>query len=69
MWNPFGTWYTVIEWVVFVFYVIDVFVALRTSFQNILGDEVTDGKLIAKRYIFSLQFLLDILSLLSNPAI
>lgn len=68
VWSPFGKWYDVVDYIIFSFYVLDVFVALRTSFQNILGDEVTNGKAIAVRYIFSLQFLLDILSLLSNPA-
>ena len=54
LWKPFGKWYDVLDIIVFIVYVLDVFVALRTSFQNIHGDEVTNGKSIAVHYIFSL---------------
>lgn len=66
-WEPFGQWYEFVDGFIFLCYIIDIFIQLRTIYTNILGDDISDSKLIAKHYLLSFQFAIDILSLVSNP--
>ena len=44
---------------------IDIMISFRTSYINVAtGKEITQGKLIAKRYVLSWNFLLDFLATL-----
>lgn len=66
--NPFGVWYNVLEYIIFIAYIVDVFLMLITIYTDPNGNKITDHKKIARHYLMSLQFVIDILSLLSNPA-
>ena len=45
-----------------------IIVQLRTTYLNNFGEEITDKKQIAKNYIYSLDFVVDVLSIIYNPA-
>lgn len=65
--EPFGAWYEWMDGAIFICYIADIFIQLRTIYTDILGDEITDAKKIAVNYLLSFQFAIDILSLISNP--
>lgn len=66
-WEPWGTKYEVADGILFFIYIIDVLVQMRTIYTDILGNEVTDSRTIAKHYLLSVQFIIDLMSLISNP--
>ena len=66
--KPFGKWFDVYDGFVFVIYLLDIIVKLRTTYLNNFGEEITDKKQIAKNYIYSLDFVVDVLSIIYNPA-
>lgn len=53
-WDPFGTWYIVVDSIIFACYLIDIGVSLRTKYTDVLGEEIDDTKKIAKNYLLSL---------------
>ena len=54
----------IINYVIDLFFYIDIMVAFRTSFLTFDGQEVKDWKKIAWNYVFRGTFLLDLLSVL-----
>eukprot|EP00347_Sterkiella_histriomuscorum_P003751 403363088 len=61
--NGYITWPIIID----LFFLFDILVNFRTSTANILtGEEINDPKLIARKYMFSLGFALDVLSCLRS---
>lgn len=45
-------------------FLIDIFLNLRTTYTNIAGEEIDDPVLIAKRYLPTVGFVFDVLSIL-----
>jgi len=64
LFNPVYDGVDIITWL---FYVIDVFVNMRTTYIDNFGYEVTDSRKILMKYIGSFRFILDCLSLLNLP--
>ena len=65
--GTFGSWYAVTDAFLFFIYILDILIQLRTIYTDILGNEIKDAKKIARHYLLSFQFLIDLLSLISNP--
>lgn len=59
--------YEIIDLITWLIYVTDVVINMRTTFINNLGHEIIESKLIARNYIVSPRFIIDILSLLNLP--
>ena len=59
-WDP-------LDFFTFFLYVLDVVINLRTTYLDSFGEEIKDPKLIAKKYAYSLGFIIDVLSLLNYP--
>ena len=54
------------NYIIDIIFVVDVYLAFKTSYINpCSGEEVTNGRKIAINYLFSIQFILDILSAMS----
>ena len=52
-----------IDYIILIIYAIDILVQFFTSYYLVqTGDEITKPSKIAKRYVLSLEFLIDILS-------
>jgi hypothetical protein len=66
--KPWGVWYDVVDVITLFIYILDVLVQMRTTYQNIFGDEITDAKQIMKNYCYSSRFAIDLMSLFANPA-
>ena len=67
--NPhlFNPAYDTIDLITWFIYILDVLVNVRTTYIDNFGQEVTDGNLIAMKYIGSFRFVIDILSLFNAP--
>jgi len=59
--------YDYIDLLTWLIYVMDVAINLRTTYIDNFGHEIVDSKMIAKKYIRSLRFIMDILSLINLP--
>ena len=59
--------YDTIDLITWFIYIIDVFVNMRTTYIDNFGLEVTDGNRIMMKYVGSLRFIVDILSLFNAP--
>lgn len=59
--------YNIIDLITWFIYFTDVFVNVRTTYIDNDGLEVTESRKIAKKYIASMRFYIDILSLLNVP--
>jgi hypothetical protein len=66
LWDPA---YDFIDCITWLFYCFDVFVNLRTTYVDSFGLEVVENKRIMMKYVGSIRFVLDILSLLNLPSI
>lgn len=61
--------YDYIDLITWLIYVTDVFINLRTTYVDNYGLEVTDPKKVMRKYIASLRFIIDILSLFNLPSL
>jgi len=53
----------VIDYVILTVYVVDIFFQFITSYYNVTtGDEIFKPSMIASRYLFSFEFIIDFLS-------
>jgi hypothetical protein len=52
-WSPFGKWYQIVDGIIFCCYIIDIFIQLRTTYTDILGNEIIEPKRIAINYLLS----------------
>ena len=59
--------YNTIDLITWFIYIMDVLVNVRTTYIDNFGQEVTNGNLIAMKYIGSFRFVIDILSLFNAP--
>ena len=66
--GKFNAFY-VVEAVLEIFFVIDLILNLRTSYPDSNNEEIVDGKMIARNYIKTKGFVLDLLSALPIPEI
>jgi len=66
LWDPAYDFIDVITWL---FYCFDMFINLRTTYVDSFGMEVVESKRIMLKYVGSIRFVLDILSLLNMPSI
>ena len=66
LWDPVYDFIDIITWL---FYCFDVFVNLRTTYVDSFGMEVVESNRIMLKYVGSIRFILDILSLLNLPSI
>ena len=64
LWDPVYDW---IDLVTFLIYVTDVFVNMRMTYLDSQGHEVIDSRKIAMKYVASMRFIIDILSLANLP--
>lgn len=64
--DPIYNW---VDFVTYLIYVTDVFVNMRITYLDVQGHEVVDGRKIAMKYIASMRFIIDILSLFNLPNI
>lgn len=62
--DPAYIWIDLITWLI---YVTDVLVNVRTTYIDNYGHEVVDNKKIAMKYMKSMRFYIDVLSLLNLP--
>ena len=58
---PDQTWYTVSSTIADLLFLVDIFVQFRTTFFSEKGEEVTEGKQIAKRYMKGM-FVIDLIA-------
>ena len=67
--NPeeFGSWYVVLDWLTTLIYLLDILIQFRTTYLDNFGEEITHWKRIAKNYLLSFGFWIDLLSLGANP--
>ena len=66
LWDPVYNWVDLVTWLI---YVTDVLVNVRTTYIDNFGHEVVDSKKIATKYVKSMRFYIDILSLINFPSI
>jgi len=55
-------YFLVIDSLIDIFFACDIVVNFRTTFVNKYGEEVTDTKKIARKYIFGGRFIIDFLA-------
>ena len=66
LWEPAYDWIDIVTWLI---YLTDVIFNLRMTYVNIFGAEVIDGKKIMKKYVGTLRFYIDVVSLLNFPTL
>ena len=59
--------YFTYDLITYIMYWADIFISLRTTYIDSFGEEIRDNKMIIKRYLSSLSFWIDLLSLLNYP--
>ena len=64
LWDPAYEWIDLVTWLI---YVTDVFVNVRMTYLDNQGHEVVQSRKIAMKYIASMRFYIDILSLVNLP--
>lgn len=65
--GTFGNVYYAVDLTTYIMYWLDIFISLRTTFIDSFGEEIKDKKVICCRYLTSLNFYIDLVSLLSLP--
>ena len=65
LWDPA---YDVVDAITWIFYLVDIFVNLRTTYIDNYGFEVIEDKKIMNNYVRSYRFILDVVSLLNLPS-
>jgi len=64
LWDPAYNFIDLVTWLI---YVTDVAVNVRTTYIDNVGHEVVDSRKIAMKYMKSMRFYIDLLSLLNLP--
>lgn len=65
--NLMGAVYDWIDLFTYFIYVADLFISMRTTYIDVHGDEIRDARVLFRRYLFSIRFCLDFLSLFNLP--
>lgn len=63
----FGAWYSVLDWLTTVIYLTDIGIQFRTTYLDNFGEEITNVTQIAKHYVMSFSFIIDLVALAANP--
>jgi len=62
--DPAYDWIDLVTWLI---YVTDIFINARMTYLDVSGHEVLDSRTIAMKYIASMRFTIDVLSLFNLP--